>query len=50
MPELSNEIILNILQTVCPFACTLGTVLTVAEVVYKWFIRVAFGRSINSQF
>ena len=43
--QLSTEIIADILNTVSPFAITLGVTFAVAENVFQWFLRVAFGRN-----
>lgn len=43
--QLDTTIIADILNTIAPFAVTLGITFAVAESVFQWFIRIAFGRT-----
>lgn len=42
--ELDTSIIAQILNIVAPFAISLGVTFAVAETVFQWFLRVAFGK------
>ncbi len=45
--QLDTQIIADILNTIAPFAVTLGITFSLAETVFQWFIRIAFGRNNN---
>lgn len=46
---LDTSIISSILNTISPFAITLGVTFAVSETVFQWFMRIAFGRN-NTKF
>lgn len=49
MPTLDSQIITDILNTIGPFAVTLGVVFATAEAVFQWFMRIAFGKGLSNK-
>lgn len=45
--QIDTQIIADILNCIAPFAITLGITFAVAETVFQWFLRIAFGRNNN---
>lgn len=44
MPELfSPDLISTLLGAIAPFSIGLGVTFAVAELVFQWFMRIAFG-------
>lgn len=43
--QIDTQIIVDIFNTIAPFAVTMGVTFAVAETVFQWFLRIAFGRN-----
>lgn len=47
MPTLDTAIIADILTSIAPFAIEFAITFALAEFIFQWFMRVAFGKNLN---